>query len=53
MGEPQNTVNIKPIFAGGETFLRASAFVVQTPTATQPAEKQSATEPKPTSALKQ
>ncbi len=51
--EPQNTVNIKPIFAGGETFLRASAFVVQTPTATQPADKQSATEPKPTSALKQ
>ena len=53
MGEPQNTVNIKPIFAGGETYLKASAFVVQTATTTQPADKQAATEPKPTSALKQ
>ncbi|MEY4935024.1 MAG: hypothetical protein RIS64_1383 [Bacteroidota bacterium] len=47
--EPQNTVNIKPIFAGGESYLRASQ-VTQGTVATQPStqDKQVANEPKPT-----
>lgn len=50
--EPQNTVNIKPIFAGGETsYLKASYVAqLQNATATQPStqNKQVATAPKQT-----
>jgi hypothetical protein len=47
--EPQNTVNIKPIFAGGESYLKASALT-QGNVATPPNanNKQVANEPKPT-----
>jgi hypothetical protein len=47
--EPQNTVNIKPIFAGGESYLKASVLT-QGSVATQPNadNKQVASEPKPT-----
>jgi hypothetical protein len=47
--EPQNTVNIKPIFAGGESYLKASALTQGT-VVTQPnaGNKQVANEPKPT-----
>jgi hypothetical protein len=47
--EPQNTVNIKPIFAGGESYLKASALT-QGSVATQPSanNKQVAKEPQPT-----
>ncbi len=47
--EPQNTVNIKPIFAGGESYLKASA-ITQGAVSTQPSaqDKQVANEPKPT-----
>lgn len=49
--EPQNTVNIKPIFAGGESYLKASQLTQGTVTTQSNANiKQVATEPKPTTA---
>jgi hypothetical protein len=47
--EPQNTVNIKPIFAGGESYLKAS-YITQGTVTAQPTSgnKQVAAESKPT-----
>jgi hypothetical protein len=50
-GQPQSTVNIKPVFAGGATYL-TSAYLTQGTTASQSQsnDKQVANEPKQTTA---